>query len=286
MQQQASDEPKRQPTYTECAAHSTNLAAQSLFQLMDNKKTNLAVAADAQTPEQLLDLARRIGPEICLLKTHGDIVHQFDANTAAELLRLATEHQFLIFEDRKIADVPHIATLQAIRGSHWISNWAHFISVHGIAGEGPLKALSECLSKECGILLVAQMSSAGNLITKAYTNKVVRMGKRYPSLVAGFIAQELVSNDAGHIHMTPGVALCRHTSTDGQQYLSPQQVIRDNGSDVIIVGRAIYESQNQLAAAQTFRRLGWNAYLERIGQANPAPSIQFVSATAPTNHSG
>ncbi len=52
QQQQASDKPERKPTYTECAAHSRNLAAQTFRRLGWNaylERTGQASATN-QTP--------------------------------------------------------------------------------------------------------------------------------------------------------------------------------------------------------------------------------------------
>ena len=51
----------------------------------------------------------------------------------------------------------------------------------------------------------------------------------------------------------------------GQKYNTPDNVVNKLGSDVIIVGRGIYEASDPAAAAQEYQTAGWNAYLERIG---------------------
>ena len=44
-----------------------------------------------------------------------------------------------------------------------------------------------------GVLLVAEMSCAGNLISGSYTRESVKLGERNKNVVVGFIAQSRVS---------------------------------------------------------------------------------------------
>jgi uridine monophosphate synthetase len=74
--------------------------ARKLLQVMAQKQSTLCVAADVKTGSELLNLARLVGPHICLLKTHADMVANFTPNIADELITLATEMNFLILEDR------------------------------------------------------------------------------------------------------------------------------------------------------------------------------------------
>src|SRR5438309_180506 len=92
-------------TYEERAGLTNNPVAQKLLRIIEQKQSNIAVAADVTTKAALLALADMVGPEICMLKTHIDIIDDFDWDLIVQLQQLAQKHNFLICEDRKFADI-------------------------------------------------------------------------------------------------------------------------------------------------------------------------------------
>ena len=82
--------------------------------------------------------------------------------------------------------------------------------------------------------------------------------------VIGFISMQKLVHDPRFIHMTPGVKLETGTDKFGQQFKTPDLVINQNKSDVIIVGRGIYKAEDPLLAARQYREAGWKAYLNKI----------------------
>lgn len=77
-------------TYTERASAHPSPVAQRLFKLMDNKKTNLCASVDVKSTEEFLTLIEKLGPYICLVKTHIDIIDDFSyEGTVVPLLALA-----------------------------------------------------------------------------------------------------------------------------------------------------------------------------------------------------
>jgi uridine monophosphate synthetase len=76
-----------------------------LLNLMSLKRTNLCVSADVTTTAELLAIAEELGDYICVLKTHADIVKDFSDRTISQLKEIASRKHFLIFEDRKFADI-------------------------------------------------------------------------------------------------------------------------------------------------------------------------------------
>ncbi|MDO8953487.1 MAG: orotidine-5'-phosphate decarboxylase [Gammaproteobacteria bacterium] len=252
-------------TFEKRAELTTHPLLKKLFKLMADKQSNLALSADVTTKRELLAIADLLGPEICVLKTHIDIIEDFDQDLVVQLRQLADKHQFLIFEDRKFADIGHTVQLQYAKGIYHIAEWADIINAHCLPGPGIIEGLSQIgLPKGRGLLLLAEMSSAGNLFTQNYIEKVLNFAKQYPEFVIGFISQHCFAEDPNWIYMTPGVKLKPGSDKLGQQYRSPSQAIVDQGCDVIIVGRDILSASNPLTLAKCYRETAWKTYLDLI----------------------
>lgn len=249
-------------SYSERAKTALNPTGQKLLLLMDSKQTNLALAADVTTAEQLLKLADEVGPEICILKTHIDIIEDFTPDLTHRLLELAEKHNFLIFEDRKFADIGNTVKWQYQSGIYHIADWSHITNAHLTPGPGIIEGLKEVgLPRGRGLLLLAEMSSKGAL---THPKQAVLWAKEHEEFVIGFICRQKLSDHPSLIHMTPGVKRVEGGDHLGQQYLTPEKVIGQLHSDVIIVGRGIYAHSDPRSEAAIYRKLGWQSYINRI----------------------
>jgi len=129
---------------------------------------------------------------------------------------------------------------------------------------------------ERGLLILAQMSSQGNYMTPEYTRACQEAARENKDFVMGFIAQGTLNTEAddNFISMTPGVQLPPEGDDDksivgdglGQQYNTPNKLIGEAGSDIIIVGRGILKAGAPRTEAERYRRRAWKAYLQRVGQ--------------------
>ncbi|KAL5116130.1 orotidine 5'-phosphate decarboxylase [Pleosporales sp. CAS-2024a] len=373
----------------------TGPLASYLLSLVAVKQTNLCLAADVDTSAELLQLADDVGDYICLLKTHCDMVTDWTDRTARALREIAQRKRFLIFEDRKFADIGETVQKQYTAGHYRIALWAQITNAHVLPGpaivtalehaakatiakyntsvnteisasprtrqangtaaghdddddddddehaddepirdeyaiESPIEmeneerrlsikaqdrkhsvvSITTTLSMRTesisprpepgtfnenifhrdtpaellrlgdvpylrALLLLAEMSSAGHLMTPEYQNAAVDMARKNREFVMGFIAQRNLNTepDDNFITMTPGCQLPPLGHEDqkmgddlGQQYNTPHKLIFDQGCDIIIVGRGIVRAPDRKAEAERYKRAAWTAYEKRIGR--------------------
>lgn len=226
-----------------------------LVDIMNSKKSRLIVSADYTTLDEIIDLAHKIGDYICALKLHIDIVTDFTEEKMNQLVNLKLEKNFIIIQDSKFSDIGNTVRQQFRYGMFKIYSWADIVTVHAISGPDVMKQLIE-IKQDIGILIVAQLSCANNLITPEYTQKAIDMARVYKNNVVGFVSQTKISND-DFLHLTPGVSICSDTDNRGQIYRSPRYVIETEGCDGIIVGRGIIESPDLINTTLMYQKDSW-----------------------------
>ncbi|KAJ7094649.1 humps family-domain-containing protein [Mycena belliarum] len=276
-------------TYTQRALRQKNPAAKLLLETIDRKQSNLAVSVDVASPKDFLAIIDAVGPFVCLIKatlllrrlfsTHIDIIEDFTPALLEDLQALSTKHDFVIFEDRKFADIGNTVALQYSSGVHKIASWAHLTNAHCVPGPSVITGLSSVgLPLGRGLLLLAEMSTKGSLASGSYTEAAVQMAREHRDFVVGFIAQRRMDGvgtgpnetleEEDFLILTPGVGLDVKGDAMGQQYRTPREVVLESGCDVIIVGRGIYGQDPSLvdsiaAQAIRYKEAGWAAYLAR-----------------------
>jgi orotidine 5'-phosphate decarboxylase subfamily 1/orotate phosphoribosyltransferase len=248
---------------------SVNNLTEKLLAKIQEKQSNLILSLDVDEPEKFFAILEQVADEIVMLKTHIDIMKNANENFINKLQEYAEKYNFLLFEDRKFADIGSTVRKQYKGGIYKIADWAEFVTVHMIAGEGILQGLFDGLENRSSFLL-ARMSSKDNLISEDYTRKVLQIGEKYAHCVSGFIGHGNSVEDikrfrakipANMLLLMPGVQLEKGGDAMGQQYITVEDAI-SGGADCIIVGRGIYGSENQKETAAIYRDRAWKMFLE------------------------
>lgn len=243
-----------------------------LMETMLRKRSNLVLSLDVEGINDFFSILEKTGPEIFMVKTHVDILEEFRGDFVPRLKAMAEKHDFIIFEDRKFADIGSTVRKQFRSGEFKISEWAEYVTVHMIAGEAILDGLFGDLEVPRAGFALARMSAKGNLISENYTRQVLDIGKRRQDCVAGYIGHGANIDDIqrfkakipqNQLLLMPGVNLDTKGDGLGQQYLSVEDAIA-GGADAIIVGRGIVASDDPAAQAKRYREAAWNAFKAKI----------------------
>lgn len=246
--------------------------AKQYMEVAVRKQSLVCLAADRNTMAGLTDLIATVGPHVAALKTHVDLVDDWSEDAWSFFCAAAKDADLLIFEDRKFADIGAISRKQ-MAGKFDIRSWSDLVTAHLISGPDIVDGLQAGWSdvgRQGGVLLLAQMSSRGNLLVPSYTDEVVSKGRSHDG-VFGFIGNGSRPAELAELRAkvgtekliwTPGVNLAVGDGAMGQRYGDPTEAVLA-GSDCIIVGSGIHKSEDPGAAAKAYAEASWQGLLER-----------------------
>lgn len=250
-------EEKKRLTYEQKLENTSHTISKKLLEISLEKKSNLIASADVITTDELLSFAEKVGPHIVALKTHMDIITDFDFDkTILPLRDIAKKHNFLLMEDRKFADIGSTQELQYSYGVHKISSWADLITSQVIGG---YKSMDYFLNS--GVVAILSMSSEGTLTDAHYFQEALKVAESHPNIIGG-VSQKAISDNL--LLFTPGVNLSDGGDGKGQIYNTPDYVFGKLHTDFIIVGRGIYKSADPEKSALEYKISGWDAYLNSL----------------------
>jgi hypothetical protein len=148
------------------------------------------------------------------------MITDWTLETAAQLGQLAKKHEFLIFEDRKFADIGNVVKEQYSKGRCKIAEWADLVSAHMIPGDGLIAGIKAGIPSNVneprGILLISQMTNS--LDIPGYHEHSYAMAKRHSDIVVGFYGEQALEYDTEFIN------IFEKTSTGDVQLLNEDLV--------------------------------------------------------------
>lgn len=195
---------------------------------------------DVFDADYALDLSRKLSDELFAVKINWPLMMVKGASIISELSKYSK-----VICDLKVADIPNTNALIAGKAAE-MGAWG--IVSHSIIGKDSLQAVAS-ISEDLRVFSVVAMSNKGaSQYIYPHTDELIEMSRELG--VYGLIAPgndyEMLSRikrQAGKMKvMAPGV---------GAQGGSAGEAVR-NGADLVVVGRAIYNADDPLAAARAF----------------------------------
>ncbi|KAE9378627.1 orotidine 5'-phosphate decarboxylase PyrG, partial [Stipitochalara longipes BDJ] len=245
-----------------------------LFEIMEEKQSNLGFSCDCTSLKELISLMERIGPHIAILKIHSDMMTGWGKTYLDQLNDLATKHQFLLFEDRKFVDIGNTAGNQLYNSTFKMLDWADFISATLLSGQGCISGLAKAIKQKerqdtVGLVLLAESAAWGSFANGIYTKECIRIAKEFPETVLGFIALGKPTEDDETDFLTFATDIDLFRKRDGYVLCQTPEEAISKGVDVIFVGKALleatpiepkFQADQWKQVAKEYQHLGWNAY--------------------------
>jgi orotidine-5'-phosphate decarboxylase len=200
--------------------------------------SRLLLALDETDPQRAFSVAEAAAPHLAGIKINWPLLMQGGLETVAKLAKLAP-----VICDLKVADIPNTARLiaEAAYGAG-----AAGIIAHAFPGAGPLRAIRD-VAPDRDLYAVITMShpGGGEFFDITALAAVARDGGATGVVAPATRPEDItaVREAVGDLKIiAPGV---------GAQGGNPRAAITA-GADLIIVGRAIYQTDDPGAAAREF----------------------------------
>ena len=215
----------------------TDIIKNKLTRIIKIKNTRLCFSADIEDPNKVIEILKKIGKKIAICKIHFDIFKFNDNNHMnsfkKELIRLSYDNNFLLMEDRKFFDISYIVEKQY----DFFKEWIDLVTVHGMVN-------SEVLNKfTCGVLLVSNMSNNNYDITE----RCIELSKNNNNVIGLITQNNIKHNDL--MNFTPGISF-NDVNINDQKYKNIDNIKKSYMPDIVIVGRAIYNSKDIVITVQ------------------------------------
>lgn len=203
------------------------------------KNTRLILALDETDPKKALAIVEKVKDYIDAVKINWPLVLTAGPGMITELA-----HYSDVICDFKVADIPNTVSL-IVKNS--VARGASGVIVHAFTGDDSLKAAVEAAG-DAKIFAVTEMSHpGGKMFTAQHATEMAKLGVECGA--AGFIAPATRPERIAVIRQVIGDKLILSPGV-GAQGGSASSAIKA-GADYVIVGRAIYGSDDPAGVAKS-----------------------------------
>lgn len=227
-------------------------------------KEKLVLALDVETIEEAKKLVDDFSPYIGTFK----VGLQLFCGYGLEIVNYIKEKNSNFFLDVKLHDIPNTVEKASY---NVIKNGANFFNVHATGGiemmraakKGAMEAHQKFNTKKPLILAVTVLTSisdeilknelSNNLSSEEFVIKLAKNAKEagLDGVVASAKELKAIKKELGEdfLVLTPGIRPKWSSKDDQKRIVTPSDAIKD-GSDFIVLGRAVTKAQNKIDAIE------------------------------------
>jgi orotidine-5'-phosphate decarboxylase len=226
---------------------------------LDSKR--VIVPLDFPDPKSALELAARLDPKLCRVKV-GNELYVAAGPSVVDALHA---RGFEIFLDLKFHDIPNTVA-GACRSAARLGVW--MMNVHAAGGEAMLRAGREAVSAFprppllIGVTMLTSLSQA-DLAAVGFAGSLEANVERLARLThaCGLDGVVCSAQEAPLIRgavpgrfvlVTPGIRLAGSPRDDQARTVTPEEAVR-LGSDYLVIGRPITQSEDPVATLEAIR---------------------------------
>ncbi len=227
-------------------------------------KEKLTLALDVETIEEAKELVDIFSPYIGTFK----VGLQLFCGYGLEVVNYIKEKNSNFFLDVKLHDIPNTVEKASF---NIIKNGANFFNVHATGGiemmkaakKGAMEACRKFNTKKPLILAVTVLTSisdeilknelSNNLNSEQFVIKLAKNAKEagLDGVVASAKELKAIKKELGEdfLVLTPGIRPKWSSKDDQKRIVTPSDAIKD-GSDFIVLGRAVTKAENKIEAIE------------------------------------
>lgn len=266
-----------------------------LIDIIKQKQSALCVSLDIPFWKEGVKILRKIAPYICMIKLHCDLIVDWSKETITELKEIAKESNFLIMQDSKFIDVPHIVEKQLSLSNYNICNWADCVTVHW-ENYKDLKKLENTFKLK--FINVVEMNTLEHNFSDDYYKSVNQLIDPYfaKDKVHGYrnesdciVSQSRYKKNGNVLKLTPGVVENEEDLglVNSDRYRTIENAMVRDRNHIVIIGSNIIYDDNVLEKCERCAKLTWYYfnlnYKKIIDFKTPTPTQKAQETPTPTS---
>lgn len=249
---------RKEKTLRDTTSIMNNKFNAKLVEIIKTKHTSVCLSLDIPLWREAKSVLDKCGPYICMAKLHSDLIADWSYDVMKELKALAGKHNFLLMEDAKLIDVPHINKLKMTTTKHVIKEWADAITVHW---SNYLDTRSEIESLSIHPVCVTDMNTVNDDI-KLIDFDVIRdklIDINGANRVTSIVHQRALKKNGNVLKMTPGVVEDEPDMkyVENNRYRTIESAMVRDRNHIVIIGSNIINDDDPVEKCKACAIKSW-----------------------------